>query len=40
VADFLQFHAAGWYFPAFNAADSAITLGVALMLWYHFKVAK
>jgi signal peptidase II len=40
VVDFLDFHAAGQHFPAFNAADSAITLGVALMLWYHFKVAK
>ena len=36
VTDFLQFHAAGWYFPAFNVADSAITVGVALMLWQHF----
>jgi signal peptidase II len=36
VADFLQFHAAGWYFPAFNVADSAITAGVALMLWHQF----
>jgi len=35
VVDFLQFHAAGWYFPAFNVADSAITVGVALLLWHH-----
>jgi signal peptidase II len=27
VVDFLQFHYAGWYFPAFNVADSGITLG-------------
>jgi signal peptidase II len=27
VVDFLQFHYAGWYFPAFNIADSGITLG-------------
>ncbi len=27
VVDFLQFHWAGWYFPAFNVADSAITAG-------------
>jgi signal peptidase II len=33
VVDFIQVHAANWYFPAFNAADSAITLGVILMLW-------
>jgi len=33
VVDFLQFHYAGWYFPAFNVADSAITCGVALLLW-------
>jgi len=33
VVDFVQVHAAGWYFPAFNVADSAITVGVALLLW-------
>ena len=27
VVDFLQFHWAGWYFPAFNVADAAITVG-------------
>ncbi len=27
VVDFLQFHWGGWYFPAFNVADSAITAG-------------
>ena len=33
VIDFLQFHwQQSWYFPAFNIADSAITLGVILML--------
>lgn len=31
VIDFLQFHYHGWYYPAFNLADSAITVG-ALML--------
>jgi signal peptidase II len=33
VVDFVQLHAAGWYFPAFNVADSAITVGVALLVW-------
>ncbi|MRR49480.1 MAG: lipoprotein signal peptidase [Rhodocyclaceae bacterium] len=33
VVDFLSFHVAGYYWPAFNVADSAITLGVALMVW-------
>ena len=33
VVDFVQLHAAGWYFPAFNVADSAITVGVAMLIW-------
>ena len=33
VVDYLQFHwQQTWYFPAFNIADSAITLGVIVML--------
>lgn len=32
VIDFLDLHAAGWHWPAFNLADSAITVGVALLL--------
>ena len=32
VVDFLSFHAGGWYWPAFNAADSAITLGATLLI--------
>ncbi|MGQ9366960.1 signal peptidase II [Azospirillum sp. ST 5-10] len=32
VADFLDFHAAGWHFWAFNVADSGITVGVALLV--------
>ena len=27
VVDFIQVHAGGWYFPSFNVADSAITVG-------------
>ena len=32
VFDFLDFHAAGLHWPAFNVADSAITVGVGIML--------
>ncbi|WCN07693.1 signal peptidase II [Marinomonas mediterranea] len=33
VVDFIQVHwQSEWYFPAFNIADSAITLGVIVML--------
>lgn len=32
VVDFLLFYHGSWYFPAFNAADSAITLGAALLI--------
>jgi signal peptidase II len=32
VVDFLQVHAGGWYFPAFNVADSAITIGAILLI--------
>lgn len=33
VVDFLDFHVAGWHWPAFNVADSAISVGVLLLLW-------
>jgi signal peptidase II len=32
VVDFLDFHIGTWHWPAFNVADSAICIGVAVML--------
>ena len=32
VVDFLQFHWHGWFFPAFNVADSAITVGAVMLI--------
>ena len=32
VVDFVQVHYAGWYFPSFNVADSAITLGAVCLI--------
>jgi signal peptidase II len=32
VIDFLLFYWQNWYYPAFNIADSCITLGAILMI--------
>jgi signal peptidase II len=40
VVDFLDFHVAGYHWPAFNVADSAITVGVALLLLHQFRFGK
>lgn len=32
VIDFIDLHWAGWHFPAFNVADSSITLGATLLV--------
>ena len=32
VVDFLDFHLGGWHWPAFNVADSAITVGAVLLV--------
>ena len=37
VVDFIQVHAGGYYWPAFNVADSAITIGAALLIWDSFR---
>ena len=37
VVDFLLFHYAGWTYPAFNIADSAITIGAALVIVDSFR---
>jgi signal peptidase II len=36
VVDFLDFHAMGWHWPAFNVADSAITVGALLLILESF----
>ena len=36
VVDFLDFHAAGWHWPAFNVADSGITVGALLLILESF----
>ncbi len=32
VIDFVDVHWAGWHFPAFNIADSAISIGAAMLI--------
>ena len=32
VVDFLDFHYAGWHFPAFNIADSTISIGAVCLI--------
>jgi signal peptidase II len=36
VVDFLDFHAAGWHWPAFNVADCGITVGAAILILESF----
>lgn len=37
VVDFVQLHAFGYAWPAFNVADSAICVGAALLIWDSFR---
>ncbi len=36
VVDFIDVYAAGWHWPAFNVADSAITVGAGLLILESF----
>lgn len=40
VVDFLDFHWRGYYFPAFNVADSFITTGTVVVLVYSLFVSE
>lgn len=40
VMDFLDFHAWGYHWPAFNVADSTIFIGVMLLLFFPAKEEK
>lgn len=33
VVDFIDFYYGSWHWPAFNVADSAITVGAATLIW-------
>ncbi len=37
VVDFIVVHAGDWYWPTFNVADSAITVGILVMLFGFFR---
>jgi signal peptidase II len=37
VVDFVLLHWRGWYYPAFNVADSAITIGAAALILDSFR---
>ena len=40
VIDFLDFHWGDYHWPAFNVADSAICIGVIVLLWQAFRRKK
>lgn len=40
VFDFLDLHILGWHWPAFNIADSAICVGVIILMIYAFLFEK
>ncbi|MBB6182464.1 signal peptidase II [Pseudorhizobium flavum] len=40
VTDFLDFHLAGYHWPAFNLADVAVVCGVALLMFDGFRAGR
>jgi signal peptidase II len=40
VVDFLDFHLGRHHWPAFNLADSGISIGVALLVWQLWREAR
>lgn len=37
VVDFVQWHVAGYAWPAFNVADAAISVGAVLLIWDQYR---
>jgi lipoprotein signal peptidase len=40
VTDFIDVHVADWHWPAFNLADTAISLGVMTLLWVSLRAVR
>ena len=40
VIDFLDLYVGAWHWPAFNVADSGITLGAGMLIWDSLRPAK
>ena len=36
VIDFIDVYVNNWHWPAFNVADSALTVGIAMFIWANF----
>lgn len=33
VRDFIDFHIGNWHYPAFNVADTCVSLGIIILIW-------